>query len=79
MKHLVDTNVFSEIQRGANCNSGVHTWWAAQSESDLFLSVPVVDSLLAATAIHHGMTLVTRNTRDIEHTGVEFLNPFSEP
>jgi len=39
--------------------------------------LPMLDSLLAATASVHGMTLVTRNLKDIERTGVECLNPFS--
>jgi toxin FitB len=37
---------------------------------------PVIDSLLAATAEAHGLTLVTRNLRDIERSGVRCLNPF---
>lgn len=37
---------------------------------------PVVDALLAATAHAHGLTLVTRNVRDLERTGVRCLNPF---
>jgi toxin FitB len=39
-------------------------------------SLPVVDALLAATAIVHGMTLVTRNVRDIADTGATILNPW---
>ena len=35
-----------------------------------------VDSLLAATAKVHGLTLVTRNVIDIAATGVASLNPF---
>jgi predicted nucleic acid-binding protein len=35
-----------------------------------------IDGLLAATAIVHGLTLVTRNTRDVARTGVRLLNPF---
>lgn len=35
-----------------------------------------VDSLLAATATVHGLTLVTRNVTDIAATGVAYLNPF---
>jgi predicted nucleic acid-binding protein len=38
--------------------------------------LPVVDSLLAATAEAHGLTLVTRNLKDIERSGVRCLNPF---
>ena len=39
--------------------------------------LPTVDSLLAATAQVHGLTLVTRNLKDVERTGVDCLNPFS--
>lgn len=38
--------------------------------------VPVVDGLMAATALVHGWTLVTRNDRDVASTGVRLLNPF---
>jgi predicted nucleic acid-binding protein len=38
--------------------------------------VPVVDGLLAATALHHNLTLVTRNTSDVSGTGVPTLNPW---
>jgi len=40
--------------------------------------LPVVDGLLAATARILGLTLVTRNTADVEGTGVELLDPFSD-
>jgi predicted nucleic acid-binding protein len=40
-------------------------------------SLPVLDSLLAATASVHGLTLVTRNLKDVQRTGVGCLNPFS--
>lgn len=39
--------------------------------------VPTVDGLLAATALVRGLTLVTRNTRDVERTGVFLINPFT--
>ena len=38
--------------------------------------IPVIDGLLAATARVHDMTLVTRNTPDVEGLGVPVLNPF---
>jgi len=41
-------------------------------------SLPVIDGLLAATAQEHGLTLVTRNVRDVERCGVSLLNPFSD-
>jgi predicted nucleic acid-binding protein len=37
----------------------------------------VIDGLLAATALHHNLTLVTRNTRDVELTGVPGFDPWS--
>lgn len=40
-------------------------------------SGPVVDLLMAATARVHGLTLVTRNIRDVAWTGVACMNPFS--
>lgn len=39
-------------------------------------SMPVVDTLLAATALVHKLVLVTRNTADVEGTGVEVHNPW---
>jgi len=39
-------------------------------------SLPVIDGLLAATAIHHNLTLVTRNTRDVVAAGVPVFNPW---
>ena len=38
--------------------------------------VPVVDGLMAATAKIHGLTLATRNVRDVAKTGVACVNPF---
>ncbi len=37
--------------------------------------LPAIDSLLAATAMEHGLTLVTANTKDFLHSGVKLLNP----
>ena len=37
---------------------------------------PVRDGLIAATALVHGMTVVTRNVADFEPTGVAVLNPW---
>jgi toxin FitB len=39
--------------------------------------VPVVDGLMAATALVHDWTLVTRNVDDVASTGVRFLDPFA--
>jgi predicted nucleic acid-binding protein len=39
-------------------------------------SLPVIDTLIAATAIVRGLTLVTRNTRDVATTGVPLFDPW---
>ncbi|MEU8271709.1 type II toxin-antitoxin system VapC family toxin [Sphaerisporangium sp. NPDC049002] len=47
-------------------------WGALNAPNPL----PLVDGLLAATARANGWTMVTRNTKDFERTGVRVLNPF---
>lgn len=134
---LLDTNVVSELRKGARANPGVAAWIAEVDDNELFLSVLVagelrqgverlklrdapsaarldrwcgalidgyadrllpvdvrvadlwgrmnapdpisaVDGLLAATAIVHGLTLVTRNVKDVARTGVKLHNPFTD-
>lgn len=136
MSWLLDTNVVSEIRKGARGNPGV-VRWAAGRQDDAWLSVltvgelrrgielrrrrdelaarhlsvwfdglvagfgarilpvdarvaelwgrlnvpdplPTVATLIAATALVHGLTLVTRNVREVAGTGVSFVNPFEE-
>lgn len=40
-------------------------------------SLPAIDSLLAATALAHGLTLVTRNLRDFQHPDLTVLDPWT--
>lgn len=53
-----------------------------QSVADVWGSIqakrptPVIDGLLAATAIVHDLTLATRNVADVEHCGARIINPF---
>jgi predicted nucleic acid-binding protein len=133
--YLLDTNILSELRKGARCHPLVASWFAGIDDEDIGVSVlvigeirrgiktlrrrdprgagvlerwlarllgdhadrvisidgrvaeewgrlssvrpgSVVDVLLAATARVHGLTLVTRNVRDVEWTGVVWLNPF---
>lgn len=39
-------------------------------------SLPVADGLIAATALEHGLTLVTRNVKDFNGLGIPLLNPW---
>lgn len=137
MEFLIDTNVLSEMRKGARANPGVRDWFSQVDGDRLYVSVltlgeirqgieqirrrdptaaqslqhwlhrletdndqhilpitrmiadrwgrlnvpdklPTIDGLLAATALVHDLTLVTRNVRDVERSGVKRLNPFSE-
>ena len=136
MSFLVDTNVISELRKGARANARVLNWFRSADATALYLSVlvigelrqgverlrrrdppaaakldrwlhelierhadrtlpvdaavaerwgrlnvpdpiPAVDGLLAATALVHSLTLVTRNIRDVRTTGVRHLDPFA--
>jgi predicted nucleic acid-binding protein len=37
---------------------------------------PIVDAFIAATALHHGLVLATRNTKDFADTGLKLVNPW---
>ena len=50
---------------------------AAWGRLDALRPLPTSDGLIAATALVHDLTLVTRNTRDFDGTGARLLDPFS--
>jgi predicted nucleic acid-binding protein len=39
--------------------------------------IPAIDSLIGATAAHHGLSLVTRNVKDVADLGLDVINPWS--
>ena len=41
-------------------------------------SLPIIDGLLAATALHYNLTVVSRNASDFANAQVEVLNPWEE-
>lgn len=51
-----------------------HRWGRLQASAGR--PIPAIDSLIAATALHHGLTLVTRNTRDFAFPGLELIDPW---
>jgi predicted nucleic acid-binding protein len=51
------------------------TWGRLQASSERTL--PAIDSLLAATALHHHLRLVARNTADFAIDGLETVNPWA--
>jgi len=41
-------------------------------------AIPVADGLIAATAIQHGMRVMTRNTRDFAASGADLIDPWAD-
>jgi predicted nucleic acid-binding protein len=63
--------------RVLSVNAAVSDRWGrlmAQAKRPL----PAIDSLLAATALVHGLTLVTRNVKDFDHPGLTVLDPWAD-
>jgi len=53
------------------------TWGALTARLDTGgQKMPAIDSLIAATALAHEMTLVTRNVDDFEAAGIKMVNPW---
>jgi predicted nucleic acid-binding protein len=39
--------------------------------------LPVLDSMMAATALHYKLTVATRNVRHFQQAGVKVVDPFA--
>lgn len=61
--------------RVLSVDAGVAMRWA-ELLARAVRPLPAIDSLLAATAAHHGLVMATRNVRDFEPTGVGLLSPW---
>ena len=63
-------------ERVLSIDAGVaHQWGQLLAEAGR--SLPAIDSLLAATALHHNLVLVTRNLKDVAGLPVQVLNPWA--
>lgn len=66
-------------QRILPVTSDVAEHWG-KLQAQVKRSLPAIDSLLAATALHHDMTLVTHNVKDFcDCPGLEIINPWIKP
>ena len=45
MSYLIDTNIISEIRKGARCDVNVSAWYATVADADLFLSTLVLGEI----------------------------------
>jgi predicted nucleic acid-binding protein len=75
--YLLDTNVPSELSRDRP-EPRVVEWLKIQRVTKLFLSVVTIGEIrkIAATAIEHGLTVVSRNVKDFAGVGVDIFNPW---
>ena len=65
--------------RVLSVDAAVAQRWGALRESTARTgrTLPVVDSLIAATALEHGFAVVTRNVRDFQDVGVRLVDPWA--
>ena len=57
--------------------STAHVWGQLKAKWEKSgITVPSLDSQIAATASRHSLTIVTRKTADFKTTGIKVLNPF---
>lgn len=68
-----DDRVLPFTQRAAHLWAEITTQAEQQGKP-----MAAMDSIIAATALTHGLRLVTRNVRDFTHVGVPLLNPWQE-
>ncbi len=69
----VDGLEYSFVDRILGIDAAAATVWGELSAQR---SRPVIDTLLAATAAAHALTLVTRNTSDVQDIVVKLLDPW---
>jgi len=75
LAHWVDGLGYSFADRILGIDAATATVWGELSAQR---PRPVIDTLLAATAIAHDLVLVTRNTADVQDTKVNLLNPWKK-
>ena len=72
LKHRFKNRILNISLEGAN------KWGEVLATADKNgRPLPAIDSLIAATALVHDLSVVTRNTKDMEGSGVEVTNPWN--
>jgi len=73
VKYLVDTNIISEVRKGARCDRYVAAWFESIADADIYLSVLVIGEIrkgierarpnnpVQATALEQWLTAVVRS------------------
>jgi len=80
LRRWMDTDLADRFEgRILGVDRAIAELWGVIMARGFAVSVrlPVMDTLLAATAEYHGMTMATRNIRDFARAGVATLDPWS--
>ena len=88
MMYLVDTNVISELRKAHRAEPRVVEWARNREPQCMYVAMRCAelhvpdprsdrDALIAATALTHKMSVVTRNCKDFEPMGVPIINPWT--
>jgi predicted nucleic acid-binding protein len=67
---------FEEQILGLELAELVRWGWLCGTSEKKRITLPVLDSLIAATALQHGLIVATRNVKDFERCGVGVVNPW---
>jgi predicted nucleic acid-binding protein len=78
LEHWLDDLLISFEGRLLPVTHAIGNRWALLSAQAQRRGMPLAsfDGLIAATAVEHHLTLVTRNVKDFANFGVEILNPW---
>jgi predicted nucleic acid-binding protein len=79
LEHWLDVDLPARFQgRILNIDAAVADTWGAIAGAARVqgVTLAVIDGLIAATALHHGLSIVTRNVRHFANVGVTLINPW---
>lgn len=80
LRQWVDSDLRSRFEgRIVNVDAGVALRWGQLTAASAMRgrALPVIDGLLAATALVHDLTIVTRNAADLAVEGVQVFDPWA--
>lgn len=76
LEHALERIATSFARRTIPIDGVIADRWGRFTALNPNLGRRSIDALLAATARERGLVLVTRNVRDFENLGIEFVNPW---
>ena len=82
LEHWLENELLEsfELENILSVTKSIGDRWAILSAraQERGFQLAVIDGLIAATALEHGLTLVTRNVKDFAELGIDIFNPWEE-